>query len=112
MERATHPTRVVPTRIRKGDITVPKSANGMFRFPIAEGALKLNYIKHQYADVDNTHKESRTASQMQAEEELKEASHHLHLDAEEDEIAELFHDAGMGVTLDKATIGVCQIRIH
>ena len=64
MERATHPTHIVPTRIRRGDVVANKLANGKFRFPIAEGALMLNYIKHRYADVDNSHKEFRTASQI------------------------------------------------
>ena len=64
MERAAHPTHIVPTRIRRGDVVAHKLANGRFRVPIAEGALKLNYIKHRYADVDNSHKEFRTASQI------------------------------------------------
>ena len=94
MANATHPTRIEPTRIRRGNITQSKTANGMFRFPIREGALKLNYIKHRYADADNTHKDSRMASEIQAEDNPTSTQPRLPEEADAEDIATLFNQAG------------------
>jgi hypothetical protein len=41
---------------------VIKTVNDRFRFPVADGILKPQYVNHIYADVDNTFKEFRTQS--------------------------------------------------
>ncbi len=90
MEKATHPTYIKPTKIPRAQVEIPKLSNGHFRFPIAEGALTLNYTKHEFANLDNTHKEFRTASRI-AKDSSKEIPAHLRVSPREpsnDEAAE------------------------
>ena len=58
MDTAAHPVRVVPTRIRMGEVFKVTQSDGTFELPIAAGSILLNMPDHIYADLDTSYKHS------------------------------------------------------
>jgi len=59
MENAAHPVRVLPTRIRMGEVFKVIQADGTFEFPVAFGLVVPNMPDHLYTDLDTSYKNFR-----------------------------------------------------